>query len=300
MADYDCDGCPYQVNQGGTCKHFEYNCVFSAIKGCNDEDVKVVNTAVAQLDSIIKNLNKVLGYNSSLERLKGAVDDIKDTINPELIEEYKHLYTKDQLQKTDSSITGYTSIKWLDTRESDKPTVKPLKCSLIQDGHHLKLDIIVDLSTKETTIQTKYNKCVIPNIWYSNFEIENIKIGDIILDEANRGEILRNIFESFIVKDIYTPICCLSDYNKGIDFINTLDEGYKQCTLMDMIITYHGIRKDKLKVIEGLPTGQLTKEIREQYKQTAIIQDDNSDIDFLFSKLIVDFPEYPIKDWYFN
>lgn len=102
MADYDCDCCNKNVNAGGKCDKFEYDCPFSHLEYNNEKEKQDVDSDLKNAKILYNNLNSALKdfeknikrnyvYSEIIQNLKFTMSNLEDMVDDKLIEEWKEI-----------------------------------------------------------------------------------------------------------------------------------------------------------------------------------------------------------------
>lgn len=59
MACCDCENCPRQVDNGGKCRRFEYNCPFVIIEKYNSSKLESIRNNVKKIKEVIEELEEL-------------------------------------------------------------------------------------------------------------------------------------------------------------------------------------------------------------------------------------------------
>jgi hypothetical protein len=94
MACCDCDDCLRNVECGGKCERFEYNCPFVVVENYDHEELRTMRTAVEEISEAIERLAELDSKEYMEEMISGIkiqLSYLSDAVNEDIEKEWNEI-----------------------------------------------------------------------------------------------------------------------------------------------------------------------------------------------------------------
>lgn len=94
MACYACEDCPKNVDYGGKCTRYEYNCPFGVVENYDSEKLTLIREQVRKISEAIVKLKELDDENyleCEINSVQAEISNIEDKIDEDIEKEWKEI-----------------------------------------------------------------------------------------------------------------------------------------------------------------------------------------------------------------